>query len=287
MRLSSLIDNFSYFGNPFQIAFRLAFSRNGVMKISDRKTGVTVDAAVDSYRMFKETWYGHDYDVPACPLRKNDAVIDIGANQGFFSCYAASKGARVHAFEPFPESYLRLRSNIERNDFSSLVTAVQVGVSAAYGKVSMNCSDYLGGGANTIVEAHASALKKEHVADFGKTIEIETIPMDAALSTIAGRIRLCKMDCEGSEFDLIRGISDPSRIDSIAMEFHPGAYSLQDLVAIMTKWGTHQIGFSKSAYVLYAVRNEILYEHCANIDLGLLPFQPVNQTIHSDMSLVR
>jgi len=87
-----------------------------------------------------------DCDIPACPLQKNDAVIDIGANQGFFSRNAASKGARVHAFEPFSESYRRLHSNVERNDFSSLVTTLQVGVSAAADKATMNCSNYLGGG---------------------------------------------------------------------------------------------------------------------------------------------
>jgi hypothetical protein len=129
-------------------------------------------------------------------------------------------------------------------------------------------------------------MKKERVADYQQTIEIETITMDDALSTIPGPIRLCKMDCEGSEFDLIRNLSDPSRIDSLAMEFHPGAYSLRDWIEIMTGWGTHQLSFSKRAYVLYAVRNEILAEHYANIDFGLLPFQPVAQAFHSNMPLV-
>ena len=262
------------YSNPFHIAFSRKFAKNGLMRISDRQSGVTLDAAVASYGMFRETWYHGDYDVPVCPMRPNDHVIDIGANQGFFSCYAASKGAHVYAFEPFPESCGRLRSNVERNGFSSRVTISQTAVCGVSAKATLRCSDFLGGGANTIVEAHANALAKERGVEFGQTIQIETVSIDTILSSIPGRVRLCKMDCEGSEFDLIRSISDPSQIDSIAMEFHPRAYPLRDLIDIMANWGTHQISFSKSAYILYAVRNEILSEYGAGIDLGLLPFEP-------------
>lgn len=273
-RLSQLVNGLAHYGNPLQIAFKRKFARNGLMTISDRKTGVTVGAAVKSYRMFGETWYDHDYDAPACPLRANDTVLDIGANQGFFSCYAASKGAFVYAFEPTPLSCMRLRSNVELNGLSSRVSISQAAVSTVSGKATLRCCDYLGGGANTIAEAHASVVSKEVGADYKETIEVETITLDAVLADIPGRVRLCKIDCEGSEFDLIRAICDPSRFDSIAMEFHPRAYPLQDLVAIMTKWSTHQISFSPSKYILYAVRNEVLFEYAANVDSGLLPVQP-------------
>jgi FkbM family methyltransferase len=228
------------------------------MTISDRETRVTVAAEVKSYQMFGETWYNHDYDVPSCPLRANDSVIDIGANQGFFSCYAASKDARVWAFEPFPQSCNRLRANVERNGFSSCVTISETAVSSVAGKATLLCSDFLGGGANTVVEAHARSLGKD---SFKKTVEIDVVSIDAVLADIPGRVRLCKMDCEGSEYNVVCGISDPSRIDSFALEFHPGAYRLGDLVAAMTAWGTHQVSFSKTAYVIYAVRNEILTEY--------------------------
>ena len=256
-RLIPVLEGFVHYANPLHIAWRRAFARNGLMTISDRETGVSVAAAVASYQIFGETWYNHDYDVPACPLRPQDSVIDIGANQGFFSCYAASKGARVWAFEPFPESCLRLRANVERNGFSSCVTIAQAAVSAAPGKATMWCTGFTGGGANTIFETFAIASG----LDFKGTMQVDTVTIDAILAAIPGRIRLCKMDCEGSEYDIIRGLPDPSRIDSFAMEFHPGVYRLRDLVAIMTAWGTHQIGFSKTACVLYAVRNEILSEY--------------------------
>jgi FkbM family methyltransferase len=256
-RLIPIIEGLVHYANPLHIAQRRLFARDGLMTISDRATRVTVGAGVESYQMFGETWYNHDYDVPSCPLRANDSVIDIGANQGFFSCYAASKDARVWAFEPFSQSCNRLRANVERNGFSSCVKISQTAVSAGAGKAVLLCSDFLGGGVNTVIEAHARALGQ----DFKETVEIDVVSIDSVIADIPGRIRLCKMDCEGSEYNIIRGISDPARIDSFALEFHPGAYRLGDLVAAMTAWGTHQISFSNKAYVLYAVRNDVLSEY--------------------------
>ena len=256
-RFIEVLNGFVRYGNPVHIAFKRAFFRNGLMTISDRQTGVTVTAAVKSSHMFGETWYSRDYDVPGCPLRRGDSVIDIGANQGFFSCYAASKGASVYAFEPFPESFGRLQQNIERNGFSSSVTLSQAAVSSSTGKTQLWCSDYLGGGANTIVAAHLASIPE----DIQNRIEVDTVSIDSVLSELRGGIRLCKIDCEGAEYDMLASLSNPSKIDSFAIEYHPGAYRLRDLVAIMVNWGTHQISFAKKSHMLYAVGNSILSEY--------------------------
>jgi FkbM family methyltransferase len=256
-RVIELLQGIVRYGNPVHIALKRRFSKTGLMTICDRQTGVTVKAAVKSSHMFGETWYSHDYDVPGCPLRPGDVVIDIGANQGFFSCYAASKGAIAYAFEPYPESFGRLRDNIERNGFSSSVKLSQVAVSSSNGTATFWCSDYLGGGANTIVEAHLASIPE----DIKNKIVVETVSMDSILAGLPGRVRLCKIDCEGAEFNILAGLSDPSRIDSFAIEYHPDAYRLRELVAIMVNWGTHQVSFGKSSHMLYAVQDSILSEY--------------------------
>jgi len=256
-RLVPILDGFVHYGNPLDIAFKRAFAKNGLVTILDRNTKVVVSAKVRSYQMFGETWYNHDYDVPGCPLRNDDYVIDIGANQGFYSCYAASQGARVSAFEPFPESWARLCANVERNGFAPRVKTSNVAVSAASGKATLLSSEFLGGGANTIVKDHALSVGE----DFTPSLEVTTVTLDAILADIAGAIRICKMDCEGSEYNILRSFSKPSRIDSFAIEFHPGAYSVRDLVEVISSWGTHQVSFAKKGNILYAVRNEIVCQH--------------------------
>jgi FkbM family methyltransferase len=256
-RLVPIMDGFVHYGNPFGIAFKRAFAKDGLITITDRSTQVVVSAKVRSYQMFGETWYNGDYDVPGCPLRYDDCVIDIGANQGFYSCYAASQGARVSAFEPFPESWSRLCSNVERNGFSTKVKIENVAVSAMAGKATLLSSDFLGGGANTIVKDHALSVG----GDFRPSVEVRTVTLDAILTDISGTVRVCKMDCEGSEYDILSTLSSPRRIDAFAIEFHPGAYSVRDLVATLSSWGSHQVSFAKKGNLLYAVRNDVLSEH--------------------------
>lgn len=83
------------------------------MTIVDRETGVLVKAMRQSYHMFGETWYQHDYDVAGCPLRTGDRVVDVGVNQGFFTCYAARRGAQVFAFEPNPKAFQVLEKTLQ------------------------------------------------------------------------------------------------------------------------------------------------------------------------------
>jgi len=64
--------------------------------------------------------------VKGVPIRPGDIVLDIGANQGFFSCYAAHKGAKVFAFEPVPELRDRLMFNLRRNGFGARKVAIHL-----------------------------------------------------------------------------------------------------------------------------------------------------------------
>ncbi len=258
-RLAKVLDGFANYGNPLSIATKRIFDRNGTMSIQDRATRIRVKAAVNSYQMFGETWYNLDYDVPCCPLRPGDQVIDIGANQGFFSCYAASKGARVWSYEPFPESCDRLRQNVEANDFEQLVTVNQNAVSNSTGTASLLCSEFLGGGGNTLIDGHA--LQLTSVGErFERNVQVEVVNIADILSKCPGRVRLLKLDCEGSELNIILGIVDPLKIDALALELHPGAYRTEKLIEALLSWGTHQITFTNNALILHAVRTDVVVE---------------------------
>ena len=68
---------------------------------------------------------GHELDIVVAfqvfceqvyPVERDTVVVDIGANIGLFSLYAAFSGAaRVFAFEPNQEAYRCMLDNIERN----------------------------------------------------------------------------------------------------------------------------------------------------------------------------
>lgn len=70
----------------------------------------------------------------------------------------------------------------EHNESSSRLTISQVALLTLSCKTRLRRPDYLGVGADAIVEAQANALGKEFETDFNGTVEIETVTIDAVLS---------------------------------------------------------------------------------------------------------
>lgn len=65
-------------------------------------------------------------------LRTQDVLIDIGANEGYFTVLQAVRGVRVHAFEPSPHNLQILSRNVELNHIQSLVTIHSSGCCRRY-----------------------------------------------------------------------------------------------------------------------------------------------------------
>ena len=52
-----------------------------------------------------------EYATPGFDISPGDSVVDVGANVGAFAVLAASRGARVTAYEPHPETFAYLEHN--------------------------------------------------------------------------------------------------------------------------------------------------------------------------------
>jgi FkbM family methyltransferase len=257
-----LVETIERLRNPFHTIVKRAFGKSDqLMTIVDRRTGVACQCTVGSFHMFGSTWYSREYDVPYVPIREGDVVLDVGANQGFFTCYAASLGARVFAFEPNPESFETLERNIEKNHFADRVTARAWAISDENRRTKLIVSNELGGGMSTIdpVFARNTSLIVK------KTFDVECRTLASVLELFSLRsVRLCKIDAEGSETAILRTITETAlpNIDSFAMEVHPEAYRIEDLTKIIFEWGTHQIGFNDtrefSSSIMRLISNRLL-----------------------------
>ena len=244
MNLSRAIHGFQHYGNPWQLLLQRALgSRLKLFNVKDRATGVACWCTPGSHRMFGEVWFYKNYDVPGVPLRRGDLVLDIGANQAFFSCYAAQKGARVIAFEPDPTSFAMLERNLARNNFSARVTTRCEAVGPERGVADFYVSPMLGGGMNTTSAVFASRF--DHV----RSVQVSSVTLSDVLSENQGeRIRLCKLDCEGAELEILRSL-DPGEaalIDGFALEYHSAAYQVEELIECMLAWETHEIMFASA-----------------------------------------
>ncbi|HMD41485.1 MAG TPA: FkbM family methyltransferase [Candidatus Acidoferrum sp.] len=176
-------------------------------------------------------------------IRPNDIVIDIGANQGVFTCYAAYHGARVYAFEPFPQSFETLRENVRSNGFEKNVTARPWAIAGQNGTANLVYTDSLGGVMNSINLAYC---QKKNI-DMQQQIAVPCYTLAQIIEDMKiDRIRLCKIDCEGAELDILKQVTEKElrKIDSFVIEYHPESYALQELIGLMLNWGTHQISFA-------------------------------------------
>lgn len=140
-------------------------------------------------------------------------VIDIGANYGSFSLYAAnqSKNIKVYSYEPSKETFKLLLTSIKRNSLQKQIIPINKAVSSKKRKIRLY--NFGRSGTRTI-------LPNEH----SLTSEIvSTITLDDVLKK--NNILNCdflKMDCEGAEYDILLHTSSSTfkKIERISLEYH-------------------------------------------------------------------
>src|ERR1700686_1089179 len=240
-RLSAALNAANNFGNPVQIAkWRLLRKPSDPITVVDKASGVRCQCSLDSHHMFSEVWYAHVYDVMGVPIRPGDVVLDIGANQGFFTCYAAYKGAKVFAFEPVPELFERLVFNVKQNGFTDRVTTVQCAIGENDSRVAMLVSTPLGGGQSSIMPE----FSRNHGIPLKRTINVRCKTLSQVLAEYSiSSVRRCKIDVEGAELEILRILKphEIAKFQSIAMEYHFGVYPMVELIGMLEAWSTHHI----------------------------------------------
>ena len=162
-----------------------------------------------------ETWSLHEYDIKGFEIKIGDTVVDIGAQIGTFSVYAAQKAKRgkVFAYEPFLENYDILLKNKALNRLKNIKT-FNLAVSDTKGKVSFYTSK-LNSAAPSLIKFQGDHIKiKEKVS----AVSLEDVFEKNKLK----RIDFLKIDAEGSEYKIILGASKSTlqKVQKIVMEYH-------------------------------------------------------------------
>lgn len=179
----------------------------------------------DDVRVINEVWLTRVYD-PAFESVTDvgtGAVVDVGANRGYFAVYAAARlGQRsIYCFEPEPTNAELLERNLQLNEVASYAVERAALVADDRSKVHL----YLG----------ATAGRHSTIPHAGPSIEVPALNFSSELSTVLereGSISLLKLDTEGTEVDLL-GSLPPSvveRVGSVVAEVgdvgHAGAAAL-------------------------------------------------------------
>ena len=138
-------------------------------------------------------------------LRPGDLAVDVGAHAGWFSCLMAGCGARVIALEPNPEMYELVRENIAGLSVDLICAAAM---------------DFEGEAALYLPSEADDGWGSMAAADGGNRSRPIVVPVWRLENVIpAGRIRLLKVDVEGSELPVLKGLgSRLSDVDHILIE---------------------------------------------------------------------
>lgn len=125
-------------------------------------------------------------------LESGDLFVDVGAYAGIYSLLAASKDAKVIAFEPIADSMEILKFHLELNGLNSKVECRQLALGKKSGMGIMTKSK---GQQNRIIDQYSDGLEVNI-----STLDNEVLPIDS-VTTI-------KIDAEGFELAILKGGSN-------------------------------------------------------------------------------
>jgi len=129
-------------------------------------------------------------------LRAGDTFVDVGANIGVYSLWAARRvgaSGRVYSFEPVPSTRELLERNVAENEFEQ-VEVVPKGVGAKPGSLRLH------------VIPGASGLSSRYSRASGSSVEVEVeiVTLDDFFRA-RDVPRAMKVDVEGMEHEVLRG----------------------------------------------------------------------------------
>jgi FkbM family methyltransferase len=165
----------------------------------------------DDVRIVKSVFAKKNYVNEFVSIMPNSIVVDVGANIGAFTIFAAQMAEKVFAFEPEPENFRLLCSNIELNRLKNVIPS-RMAITKKKGKKNFY-----------IAEKQHSGSHSFFLQQYKKKIEVKTLSiMDLIEKEALTKINFLKLDCEGSEDEIIQGLSSEAakKIEQIALEFH-------------------------------------------------------------------
>lgn len=201
------------------------------------------------------------YRIQRGDISRNGVVIDIGAHIGVFSVFAATQvdSATVYSFEPDPDNFQLLLTNIEANQLENRIHPFNLAVS------NTDAPRKLIRSADSLT-AHSFFPNKFPEGEVKDTVEVNcTTLSDIFEKNTVKKCDVLKLDCEGEEYNILLNTPDEilSKIVKIVAEYHDGLteYTHENLADFLIKrnfkvdmQGSHSFATFNVGF-LYALNN--------------------------------
>jgi FkbM family methyltransferase len=209
----------------------------------DLKAEFEVRPGTHDPNIVQEIWDKHFYRAEGYEIKPGDYVVDIGAHIGSFTVWALKQGASVMAFEPDKTNYWMLMNNVntaksgdEPMGEADLHNVAVKGVGGIF---------FIDRGAEGQPNTGGYKIVEEMT---GESVEVVQ-SMDAYdVLTKRTKIDFLKLDCEGSEYDILASVADTDIlekcVDKIVMEWHFNKEKAEKVVVLLESKGFTVTEFS-------------------------------------------
>jgi FkbM family methyltransferase len=197
--------------------------------VFNTRNGVTVEVPHRLVQTFKEIFMDECY---LAGLEKDISpgatIIDIGANAGYFTLFAADKFPRsqIFSFEPVPVNYIQLQRHRDLNKTRD-IKCFPLAVAGQAGEITLSFD------AHDSFTTSATMFTQENTQEDSLKVPCVSLQEIMDEHNII-KCDLLKMDCEGAEYDILYNTSTGylQRIDQIALEVHCGKENNQNIDAL-------------------------------------------------------
>ena len=186
--------------------------------------------------------------LPLLP-QKGLRVVDIGANLGSFTIWLsqAAKVEEAFCFEPEPGSFQLLGFNLARNG-CGFAHALDMAVGGQSRTASISLKQDSPGGTNIYGPSPDGERPR------GSAIRV--VALSEWLGQTPGTFDLLKMDCEGSEWEIVRQTSrsDLARFRAVIAEVHADpeeGQPVEQFGALLEAVGFRTVRWDRKAFGLY------------------------------------
>jgi len=250
------LDGFEYIRQLYELGDFSFSSENGVIVAKGKDFTTEIHTAEELF-ILREICLSRDYNFQSCG---DVVVIDIGMNVGLASLFFASREdvEHVYGFEPFKPTYLQCLRNLEKNHkLSHKISASNFGLAHDHQTLEVDYDfEYKGQ-----VGIHGTGLIRSSL----KSVSKEKIKLEPIIPEIKKIIDLhpgmgvvCKIDCEGGEYDIFRLFSEhgiPEAIKVIMMEWHQkGPERLLDTLRLNNFRSVATYAYRQDVGMIYAFR---------------------------------
>jgi len=180
------------------------------------------------------------------------ALIDVGMNVGATSLFFARQPAcnAIYSFELFPKTAAKARTNLALNpEIAQKIQVTNKGVAAHASSAELNYN-----------EEHKGSVGRHGLPDYAiadpavryEKVKVDFIACDevvaAARSKHPGLTLVCKLDCEGAEYEILETLDKSGLLREVAcwmIEWHEK--SPKPIEAVLQKNGFELLSFTPGA----------------------------------------